>query len=97
MQEYIEEAGGTALCQISKTESGATQEKPLWGCSGGGPPPAPPGPSGGEQSKKHMRFQASPTKEGTSVEEMDGSTSSRGIWLRSSPFSVDKANGKKSA
>ena len=44
----------------------------------------------------HEKFTTSPTKEGTTLEDMTGDSSSVGMWLRSSPFSVDKqANGKK--
>ena len=41
----------------------------------------------------HDKFPASPTKDGTRLEDMTGDSSSVGIWLRSSPFSVKKANG----
>ena len=43
--------------------------------------------------RQHDKFVASPTKEGTTLEQMTGGSSSTGIWLRSIDFSVTKANG----
>ena len=49
------------------------------------------------RKRKHELFETSPTKEGLTEADMDGSRSSHAMWARESPFSISKYNTKKGA
>jgi hypothetical protein len=49
------------------------------------------------RKRAHALFETSPTKEGTTQDEMMGERASTGIWARDSPFSVELANRKSAA
>ena len=62
--------------------------------SAGAGPSSENGRSTRSQTKR-VKFFTSPTKEGTTLEMMNGDSSSVGIWLRHTPFSVKLANERK--